>query len=59
MNSDQAVELRRAYQRFQSAQLLAQAGQYNDAISRAYYVMFHVVEAFCLVKDSGSPSTRQ
>ena len=49
------LELERASQALTSARILVDAGQYADAISRAYYAMFH---AACALLASIGRSAR-
>ena len=48
MTPEQAILLRKAHVTFQGAQLLADNGLYDAAVSRAYYAMFYIAEAFLL-----------
>lgn len=46
-----AKELEVAEEELSSAYLLFENGKYRDAISRAYYSMFHAARALLLMKD--------
>jgi uncharacterized protein (UPF0332 family) len=46
MTAEQEALLRKAYSSFAAAQLLAEQGYYDFSISRAYYAMFYVTQAF-------------
>jgi uncharacterized protein (UPF0332 family) len=48
MTAEQAALLRKAQDSLRAAKLLADQGFYDFAISRAYYTMFYVAEAFLL-----------
>lgn len=48
MNSQQADLLRKAQDSLRAAKMLADEGFYDFAVSRAYYTMFYVAEAFLL-----------
>jgi uncharacterized protein (UPF0332 family) len=48
MTPEQGALLRKAHDSVRGARLLADAGLYDFAVSRAYYAMFYVVEAFLL-----------
>ncbi len=48
MISEQAALLHKAQDSLQAAQLLADQGFYDFAVSRAYYTMFYVAEALLL-----------
>lgn len=41
-------ELDRAFSSFASAEILYKSGQYNDAVSRLYYALFHTIKALLL-----------
>ena len=46
MTSEQEALLRKAYSSLSAARLLADQQYYDFSISRAYYVMFYVAQAF-------------
>jgi len=48
MTPDQAALLRKAHSSLQAAKLLAGEKHFDFAVSRAYYTMFYVAEAFLL-----------
>ena len=48
MTPEQAALLRKAQATYQGAWLLADHGLYDAAVSRAYYAMFYIAEAFLL-----------
>ncbi len=48
MTPDQAALLRKAYASLRASKLLAGEKLYDFAVSRAYYTMFYVTEAFLL-----------
>lgn len=48
MNPEQSALLQKAQDSLQAARLLAEQGFYDFAVSRAYYAMFYVAEAFLL-----------
>jgi uncharacterized protein (UPF0332 family) len=48
MTPEQGALLSKAYDSVQVAKLLADAALYDFAVSRAYYAMFYVAEAFLL-----------
>ena len=48
MTPEQAALLRKAQDSLQAARLLAEQEFYDFAVSRAYYAMFYVAEAFLL-----------
>ena len=48
MTPEQATLLRKAQESVCGARLLAEAGLYDFAVSRAYYAMFYVAETFLL-----------
>ena len=48
MTPDQGALLRKAQDSLRAARLLDRDGLYDFAVSRAYYVMFYVAEAFLL-----------
>lgn len=48
MNPEQQALLQKARASLQAARLLADQGYYDFAVSRAYYTMFYVAEAFLL-----------
>lgn len=56
MNKEQERKLKFAEERLSSAKLLLENGCLEDAISRAYYAMFHSAKALLIEKDS-SPKT--
>ncbi len=53
MKEEQEIKkyLERADSRIKSAEILKEAGQYNDAISRVYYSFFDAATAALLAKD--------
>lgn len=53
MKEEQEIKkyLERADSRIKSAEILKEAGQYNDAISRVYYSFFDAATAALLTKD--------
>ena len=55
MNDEQAALLRKARQSLSAAQLLLDAGFYEFSVSRAYYAMFYVAEAFLLGEGLSYP----
>jgi uncharacterized protein (UPF0332 family) len=48
LTSEQAALIRKAEESLQAAQLLANQGFYDFAVSRSYYTMFYVASAFLL-----------
>jgi uncharacterized protein (UPF0332 family) len=48
LTPEQAALLRKAHATYQGARLLADNGLYDAAVSRAYYAMFYIAEAFLL-----------
>ena len=50
MTDAQSGLLRKAHRTVQSARLLLTDGDYDGAVSRAYYAMFYVAEALLLAK---------
>ena len=50
MTDAQSCLLRKAHRTVQSARLLLTDGDYDGAVSRAYYAMFYVAEALLLAK---------
>ena len=48
MTAEQAALLQKAQKSLQAARLLADQGFYDFAVSRAYYAMFYIAEAFLL-----------
>lgn len=48
MTAEQASLLQKAQKSLQAARLLADQGFYDFAVSRAYYAMFYIAEAFLL-----------
>ena len=48
MSPEQAALLHKAQESQRAARLLADQGFYDFAVSRAYYAMFYIVEAFLL-----------
>lgn len=48
MNPDQSALIEKARESLQAARLLSDQGFNNFAVSRAYYAMFYVAEAFLL-----------
>ncbi len=48
MNSDQKALVSKAWESLQAARLLSDQGFFNFAVSRSYYAMFYVAEAFLL-----------
>ena len=48
MTPEQSALLSKAYDSVRAAKLLSDAGLYDFAVSRAYYAMFYVAEAFLL-----------
>jgi uncharacterized protein (UPF0332 family) len=44
-----AAEVRRGGEALESAEILLRAGKYSDAISRAYYAVFHYARALLLM----------
>jgi uncharacterized protein (UPF0332 family) len=51
-----ALELAHAQSSHRAAQLLREAGLYNDALNRLYYALYHVVTALLL---SAEPRLRE
>ena len=51
MNLEQQQLLKKAEDNLQDANLLSEEGLYDVAVSRAYYTMFYVAEAFLLVEN--------
>ncbi|MDY6777569.1 MAG: HEPN domain-containing protein [Candidatus Nanohaloarchaea archaeon] len=52
MNREQQALLETAEERLTSARLLLDNDRYEDAVSRAYYAMFHAAKALLLDRDS-------
>ena len=50
MTPQQEALLRKAARRIRSAKVLVAEGDYDSAVSRAYYAMFYVAEALLLSK---------
>ncbi len=50
MTSEQEGLLQKAYRNIRSAKLLVGDGDFDTAVSRAYYAMFYVAEALLLSK---------
>lgn len=50
-NDEIKTYLKNAKDRIKSAEVLKEAGQYNDAISRIYYAFFDAATAVLLTKD--------
>lgn len=48
MTAEQAALLQKAQKSLRAARLLADQGFYDFAVSRAYYAMFYIAEAFLL-----------
>lgn len=48
MTPEQTALLQKSQESLQAARLLAEQGFYDFAVSRAYYAMFYVAEAFLL-----------
>jgi uncharacterized protein (UPF0332 family) len=51
VNLEQQQLLRKAEDNLQAANLLSEEGLYDVAVSRDYYTMFYVAEAFLLVEN--------
>ncbi|MEL7161207.1 MAG: HEPN domain-containing protein, partial [Bacteroidota bacterium] len=52
------ARLDRAEEAFESGKILFAAGQYNDSISRFYYMMLHLVRALLLTDEVRTKSHR-
>ena len=48
MTPEQSALLSKTYDSVRAAKLLSDAGLYDFTVSRAYYAMFYVAEAFLL-----------
>jgi len=53
---EQQALLKKAENSLAAAQLLLNEGFYDFAVSRIYYAMFYIAEAFYLVKDLPFPA---
>jgi uncharacterized protein (UPF0332 family) len=51
MNETQQILLQKSADSIDAAQLLAERGYYDFAVSRAYYAMFYVAEAMLLQEE--------
>ncbi len=58
MREEIELHLRRAGEKLEAARYLYDGGYHNDAVSRAYYCMFHAASALLLTKDI-SPRTHR
>lgn len=56
MNDEQEEKLEAAEERLSTARLLIENKRYPDAVSRAYYAMFHTAKAL-LLEEGSSPRT--
>jgi len=52
------AHLRKARERLEASEKLLDDGFYEDAVSRAYYAMYHAAKA-CLILESSSPKTHE
>ncbi|NIU00700.1 MAG: HEPN domain-containing protein [Nitrosopumilaceae archaeon] len=51
MTPEQKALLKKAEDSYEAAKILAQEGYFDFAVSRAYYAMFYIAEAFLLEKN--------
>lgn len=59
MREEIELHLRRAEQKLEAARYLCDGGYYNDAVSRAYYCMFHAASALLLTRDIAPRTHRE
>ena len=50
-DGDVRINLKKAYERLESAEILYDAGNYDDSVSRSYYAVFDACRAALLTKD--------